>query len=148
MAAFCAAHGISLLPYGVVAGGLLSERYLGVPAAKAGDMMDTYSLGKYARVLQETGGWAFLQALLGVLAGVAAKHGATIANVATAWVLSRPATPAVIIGARNALHVDDHRAACALKLDADDLGAIDAALARGRRATSDTYQWERGLAAW
>jgi aryl-alcohol dehydrogenase-like predicted oxidoreductase len=29
MADFCAAHGMQLLPYGVVAGGLLSDRYLG-----------------------------------------------------------------------------------------------------------------------
>ncbi len=29
MADFCAANGMQLLPYGVVAGGLLSDRYLG-----------------------------------------------------------------------------------------------------------------------
>ena len=29
MAEFCATHGIKLLPYGVVAGGLLTDRYLG-----------------------------------------------------------------------------------------------------------------------
>ena len=31
MAQFCEEKGIKLLPYGVVAGGLLSERYLGMP---------------------------------------------------------------------------------------------------------------------
>ena len=33
-AAFCAANGISLLPYGVVAGGFLSDKYLGVPISR------------------------------------------------------------------------------------------------------------------
>lgn len=34
MAQYCAARGIALLPYGVLAGGFLSEKYLGVPASK------------------------------------------------------------------------------------------------------------------
>lgn len=43
MAAYCAAHNISILPYGVAAGGLLSESYLGLPAGKLA--VDTYSKG-------------------------------------------------------------------------------------------------------
>jgi aryl-alcohol dehydrogenase-like predicted oxidoreductase len=31
---FCLANGISLLPYGVLAGGFLSDKYLGVPASR------------------------------------------------------------------------------------------------------------------
>ena len=34
MAQFCADRGIKLLPYGVVSGGLLSDKYLGMPAAQ------------------------------------------------------------------------------------------------------------------
>ncbi len=40
MADFCAAHNMWLLPYGVLAGGFLSKRYLGVPAAEV--RADTY----------------------------------------------------------------------------------------------------------
>ena len=36
MADFCAQHGMALLPYGTTAGGLLSERYLGLPASRRG----------------------------------------------------------------------------------------------------------------
>ena len=36
MADFCAQHGISLLPYGTTAGGLLSDRYLGLRASRQG----------------------------------------------------------------------------------------------------------------
>ena len=31
---YCALHDIQLLPYGTVAGGFLSDRYLGLPASK------------------------------------------------------------------------------------------------------------------
>ena len=36
MSAYCSANGISLLPYGTVAGGLLSDQYLSVPASRHG----------------------------------------------------------------------------------------------------------------
>ena len=37
MERFCAETGMKLLPYGVLAGGFLSDRYLGVPQAEARD---------------------------------------------------------------------------------------------------------------
>ena len=52
--------------------------------------MDTYSLSKYSSVVQEVGGWDWLQRLLGVLDAVAQRRGASIANVAQRWVLDRP----------------------------------------------------------
>lgn len=55
MAEFCAANGISILPYGVVAGGLLSDRYLGLPVDKV--RLDTYSKGKYARCAKLPAQW-------------------------------------------------------------------------------------------
>ncbi len=36
MAAFCAGRGIRLLPYGTTAGGLLSDKFLGLPAGRCG----------------------------------------------------------------------------------------------------------------
>lgn len=51
---------------------------------------DTYSKSKYGATINEAGGWAWFQSLLSVLDGVAQKHGSSIANVATRWVLDRP----------------------------------------------------------
>ena len=34
MADFCVKHGIGILPYGVLAGGFLSDKYLGMPSSK------------------------------------------------------------------------------------------------------------------
>jgi aryl-alcohol dehydrogenase-like predicted oxidoreductase len=34
MAEYCQNHGIAVLPYGVLAGGFIADKYQGVPAAK------------------------------------------------------------------------------------------------------------------
>ena len=53
-------------------------------------------------------------------------------------------TPAVILGARNAAHVDDHRKMFTFELDTDDKAAIDAVLAEGKKPSADCYTFERG----
>ena len=143
MSEYCQAQGITLLPYGVLAGGFLSEKYLGVEPRDV--RQDTYSKDKYASIIRQSGGWSWFQVLLKELSLVAQKHDATIANVATAWVLGRPGVPAVLIGARNAEHVGDLAGLDALRLDAQDLKRIDEVLEEGRRPAGDFYTWERGL---
>jgi aryl-alcohol dehydrogenase-like predicted oxidoreductase len=54
---------------------------------------------------------------------------------------------AIIVGARNASHVDDHRRLFTFALSGDDRREIDAVLAEGNRGSSDCYSWERG-GAW
>lgn len=142
MIAFCADRGIAVVPYGTVAGGFLSDAYLGKDPATVA--VDTYSKSKYSSVINQRGGWPFLQRLLGVLRGVADKHSVDVAEVASAWVLGRPAVAAVIVGARNAAHVAQHRRTFGFTLDGEDLAAIEGALAEGRRPASDVYSWERG----
>lgn len=63
--------------------------------------LNTASKGKYAQVLGEVGNYAWLQKMLGVLEEIAGSHGVTIADVATRWVMDKPAVGAVIIGAQN-----------------------------------------------
>ena len=57
MAAFCRDHGISLLTYGTICGGLLSERFLGRPEPGRSDL-DTASLQKYKQMIDTWGGWS------------------------------------------------------------------------------------------
>ena len=141
--AWCARSGCKLLPYGVLAGGLLSDAYLGVPAEAV--KLDTYSKGKYASVLRRAGGWDWFQRLLRALRAVGDAHGGvSVSNVAARWVLEQPAVGALILGARNAAHVGDHRALFAFSLTPQDRDAIDAVLAEGVQPRGDTYAWERG----
>ena len=107
MTAFCLANGIKLLAYGTLAGGLLSEKWLGRPEPAAGDITD-WSKSKYKRFIDQIGGWEVFQGILRAVASVAEKHGVSIANVATRWVLDQPAVAAVIVGAR--LGESEHRA--------------------------------------
>ncbi|HET9949735.1 MAG TPA: aldo/keto reductase [Longimicrobiales bacterium] len=59
------------------------------------------------------------------LARIAGERGATVAQVALAWVLANPAVTSVIIGARNMKQLEDNLGAVDVRLDAEDLAALD-----------------------
>ena len=84
------------------------------------------------------------QDLLGVLHDVAGKHNTSIANIAGKWTLDRPQVVGVLIGARNASHVEDNQTMSKVRLDQSDLTAIQAVLDKGNAAKGDCYDWERG----
>ena len=88
MLAYAKAKGIRLATFGTVAGGLLSDRWLGAPPPTR-EQLATVSLRMYFTPLNRwTGGnWDLFQKLLSTLRAIADKHGTTIANVASAWVL-------------------------------------------------------------
>jgi aryl-alcohol dehydrogenase-like predicted oxidoreductase len=133
MAPFCREHGITLLTYGTVLGGLLSEKYLGRPEPSRGEL-NTASLQKYKNMIDVWGGWELFQQLLTVLKQVANKHRVSIANVGVRYILDRPAVAGVIIGARLGVaeHIADNGMVFGLTLDADDQSAINAVLAKSR----------------
>lgn len=131
MAAFCQEHGIRLLAYGTVGGGLLSEKHLwrNEPGQSA---LTTASLAKYKQMVDTWGGWELFQELLAALKQVADKHAVSIANVAVRYVLERPVVAGVIVGARLGVaeHIADTARVFALQLDAEDYTQIEAVLAR------------------
>jgi aryl-alcohol dehydrogenase-like predicted oxidoreductase len=133
MALWCAEHGVSLLAYGTLLGGLLSEAWLGRPEPARSEL-NTASLQKYKRMIDSWGGWALFQELLAVLKLIADKRGASIASIGTRYVLDRPAVAGVIVGAR--LGVAEHIADNARTFDGapapDDLAALEQVLAKGR----------------
>jgi aryl-alcohol dehydrogenase-like predicted oxidoreductase len=133
MAAFCNAHGITLLTYGTLLGGLLAEKYLGRPEPGRGELA-TVSQQKYKQMIDAWGGWSLFQELLAALKGVADRHGVSIANVGVRYVLDRPAVAGVIVGARLGIaeHIADNARTLNFALDADDLAALDPVLAKSR----------------
>jgi len=66
------------------------------------------------------------------LQAVAARHAATAAQVALAWVLSRPGVMAIPKAVRSQ-HLRDNWAAATLRLDAEDHARLDAAFPPPRR---------------
>ncbi|MFL6471308.1 MAG: aldo/keto reductase, partial [Nitrososphaeraceae archaeon] len=127
MIPFCLDHNISLLAYGSICGGLLSERYLGRIEPSAAEL-NTLSLRKYKQMIDAWGGWNLFQELLSTLKRIAQKHNVSIANVATRYILDRPAVAGVIIGVR--LGIIDHRNNNAqvfnFSMDKTDCADIDA----------------------
>ena len=73
MTDLCVEHGVKLLAFGTVAGGLLTERWLGAPEPDV-DSLDTWSQMKYRRFVDVAGGWDAFQGLLGAVRRVADKH--------------------------------------------------------------------------
>ncbi|MDX1502574.1 MAG: aldo/keto reductase [Thermoanaerobaculia bacterium] len=130
MTELCRARGVALLAYGTLAGGLLTERYLGAPDQSV-EEMGTWSKMKYRRFLEQAGGWPALQRLLAALAPIARRHGVSVAAVATRFILERPAVAAVIVGARpgESDHLAANRRLTGFALAAGDRAAIEAALA-------------------
>ena len=81
MVEFCDRHGMTLLCYGTVAGGFLSERYLDAPEPDL--PCENRSLTKYKLIIDEFGGWELFQQLLRTMKEIGLRHGASIATVAT-----------------------------------------------------------------
>jgi aryl-alcohol dehydrogenase-like predicted oxidoreductase/enamine deaminase RidA (YjgF/YER057c/UK114 family) len=126
LAALCAQTGVRLLAYGTLCGGFLSEAWLGRPEPAA---MPDWSRSKYKRFIAAAGGWAAFQGVLAAASGIARKHGVSVANVATRWVLDHAAVAAVIVGARitERDHSADNRRVFSLALDAEDRERLAAA---------------------
>lgn len=135
------AHGVNLLCYGSVGGGLFSERMLGVPELQS--PFENRSLIKYKLIVDEFGGWDLFQELLEVLSAIAERHDSDIASIASRAVLERPGVAAVIVGARNRNHLARNLAIPGIKLTAQDFAAIDAVLARANPVPGDVYTLER-----
>ncbi len=125
MAPFCQKHGIKLLTYGTLLGGFMSEGYLGKPEPTRSDLY-TFSLQKYKNMIDAWGGWDLFQELLAALDSVAKKHNVVIANIATRYILDKPAVAGVIIGARLGIaeHISDNARAFSLNLDKEDSAKI------------------------
>ncbi len=130
LAAVCAEFGVGLLAYGTVCGGWLSEKWLGQ------DEPDwprdgTWSQMKYGRFIREAGGWPALQRVLRAAQAVATRHGVSLTNVATRFVMEQPGVTAVIVGARlgERAHLDDNARLCGFQLTPDDREELERAIA-------------------
>lgn len=130
LAAVCQEYDVSLLAYGTLCGGWLSDRWLGA-AEPDWERQGTWSQMKYGRFIRVVGGWPALQRVLRAARAVADRHGVSIANVATRFVMQQPGVAAVIVGARlgERSHVDDNLRLGRLALDEDDRLTLEAAIA-------------------
>jgi len=138
MTDLCSKHDIKILAFGTVAGGLLTERWLGAPKPNL-DSLDTWSQMKYWRFIETAGGWIAFQELLGSVRRVADKHGVSMANVACRYILEQPNVGGIIIGARlgESDHIQDNLKIFSFSLDEEDFSEIQSAMAELKTIPGD-----------
>lgn len=134
-------HDMHILCYGSVAGGFLSDRWLG--KLEPQPPFENRSLTKYKLVIDDFGGWDLFQHLLRVLRQISDTHASDIATVASRAMLERPQAAAVIVGARNRSHLAANMAIGNLRLKPDDLALIDSVLRQRQGPEGDTFVLER-----
>ncbi len=129
MTDLCQEHDIKLLAFGTVAGGFLTERWLGKPEPKI-NHLSNWSLMKYMRFINAAGGWARFQQLLQTLKKVADRLDVSMANLACRYILDQPAVGGIIIGARlgNSEHLHDNLRLFEFSIDATGRAEIEKAL--------------------
>ncbi|WP_159948739.1 aldo/keto reductase [Rhizobium sp. 18065] len=136
LTSLCLKTGVKLLAYGTLCGGFLSEKWLGQPEPAT---IPDWSRSKYKRFIDTAGGWAVYQGILNAASEIARKHGVSVSNVASRWVLDHPAVAATIIGARlgENQHRDDNLKVFTFALDEDDRTRLDNAFAASSHIPGD-----------
>lgn len=137
----CARRQAWLLCYGALAGGFLSDAYVGMSGAPQSPA--SRSLTKYGLIIDEFGGWDPYQDLLVVLATVAKKYDAAISTVALRWLLERPRVAAAIVGVSRRDRAAQNLEVFSFRLDAEDREHIDDLLAPRQGPCGDVFGLER-----
>lgn len=137
----CLKHDIKIFCYGTLAGGFLSERYLGAEEPKAS--LPNRSLTKYKLIIDEIGGWTKYQIILKALAAVASRRQCSLAEVAAAYQLSRTGVTANIIGLGKGTSMKSLKTIVSLELADDDICDIEAARSLCSKVSGAVYEAER-----
>jgi aryl-alcohol dehydrogenase-like predicted oxidoreductase len=111
----CAAHGLGVVTYFSLASGFLTGKYRSKEDAAG------RARGGFVAKYLTPGGLA----QLGVLDAVAARHGATPAQVALAWIMARPSVTAPIASATTLDQLKDILKAASVKLTPEDIASLD-----------------------
>jgi aryl-alcohol dehydrogenase-like predicted oxidoreductase len=119
MLPLCLAEGLGVIPWSPLARGVLTGGYArGKPAPTARAGSDDYTTHLY----DQDSDWDVVDAVR----AVATARGAGMAEVALAWLLSRPGVTAPIVGATKLEHLDAAVRAVDLDLSADECARLEA----------------------
>ncbi|SDQ90663.1 Predicted oxidoreductase [Rhizobiales bacterium GAS113] len=116
MLPLCAAEGIGVIPWSPLARGRLTRDW---DEKSARSETDEFGKTLYAQSGNTD------RKIVERVAKVAAKRGVSRAQVALAWLLSKPGITAPIVGATKLQHLDDALAAIAVKLSAEEIASLE-----------------------
>ena len=108
---------LGLMVWSPLAGGLLTGKFSRDGAGPAGTRRATFDFP----VVDKDRAFRCVDAMK----PIAERHGVSVAQIALAWVLSRPWVTTVIIGARTIEQLDDNIAAGAVTLTQEELATLD-----------------------
>jgi aryl-alcohol dehydrogenase-like predicted oxidoreductase len=121
---FCRAAGLCVLPWGPLGAGFLTGRYRRDEAMPSGSRMadasDDLEEAPARRAIERN------FAVTDAAEAIAAERGATVAQVAIAWLLGVEGVAAPIIGPRTIEHLEDLLGAAALELTAEERARLEA----------------------
>ena len=115
MLPLCRDQGVGVIPWSPLARGRLTRRWDETTERSA---LDSPQAQRYADLR--------LREIVEAVAAVAEQRGISRAQVALAWLLSRPGVTAPIVGATKPHHLDDAVAALDVELSEDEIGALEA----------------------
>ena len=115
MLPFCADQGIGVIPWSPLARGLLTRRPADGETARA--QGDAYAKSLYGREND--------QIIIERVGEIAAERGVAYAQVALAWMLSKPVVTSPIIGASKMQHLEDAVASLAIHLSVEEIQRLE-----------------------
>ncbi len=122
----CISEGVGLVPWGALGGGFLSGKYKReAPPESAHDgrlgmMSDETEEAWHRRSIDKN--WE----ILGVMEDIARSHlGATISQIALAWLLAQPAVVSVLLGARTLDQLQDNLGAATISLSPEEIEELN-----------------------
>lgn len=107
----CVSENLGVIPYFALASGFLTGKY-----RTEADLKKSARGGRMKDLLQGRG-----PALLAAMDVVAARHNATLAQVALGWLMARPSIAAPIVSATSVAQLNELTPAVNIKLSADDI---------------------------
>ena len=113
---FCQEEGLGILPWSPLAGGLLAGKFAADTKGPEGARRSSFDFPPIDKPR------AF--ALVDAMRPIAEAHGASIAQVALAWLLAQPHVTSVIIGARTDAQLQDNLGATKVTLTPDELATL------------------------
>jgi aryl-alcohol dehydrogenase-like predicted oxidoreductase len=117
----CREEGLGVLPWSPLAGGFLTGKFRRDGAKPADARRSGFDFPPVDERVFDA---------VDALGAVAKARGATIAQVALAWLLAQSAVTSVIIGAKTMAQLEDNLGAAALRLSADEVESLSATTAQ------------------
>ena len=134
-------NNVSLLVYGTLAGGFLTDTWINRP--DPGFEFKNRSLIKYRLIIEEFGGWDLFQSLLHTLNGIAQCQGADISTVAIRAMLDNPDVTAAIVGARYANRLPYTLSAFEIEMSTNDRASLQKVLKQRQGPNGSVFGLER-----